>query len=97
MAHLLDQGIINNGIVSFYYSRYPDEIPSSILIGDLDGSVVKGGDQGIEFFDILDDNDWQVEITQGFFGHTILFHHTFLPAVVYSGATFLGVMDRDFK
>ena len=32
-----------------------------------------------------------------FFGKTVLFHHTFLPAVVYSGATFLGVMERDFK
>jgi len=49
--------------VSFYYSKYPDEIPSSILIGDLDGSVVKGGEKAIEFFDILDENDWQVEIT----------------------------------
>jgi hypothetical protein len=28
------------------------------LIGDLDGSVVKGGENAIEFFDILDENDW---------------------------------------
>lgn len=40
IAQLLNQGVINNGIVSFYFSKYPDEIPSSILIGDLDGSVV---------------------------------------------------------
>lgn len=97
VLQMVKQGLINNGIVSFYYSKYPDEIPSSILIGDLDESVVEGGANGIQFFDILEDNDWQVEITQGFFGSTILFHHTFLPAVVYSGATFLGIMDRDFK
>jgi hypothetical protein len=67
------------------------------LIGDLDGSVVEGGETAIVYFDILEDNDWQVEITQGFFGEHILFHHTFQPAVIYSGATFMGVMDRDFK
>lgn len=94
---MLNQGKITNAIVSFYYSKYPDEIPSSMLIGDLEGSYVEGGEDGIQYFDSLEENDWQVEITQGFFGDTILFHHTFLPAVVYSGATFMGLMDRDFK
>lgn len=65
---LFKQGKINNPIVSFYYSKYPAEVSSSILIGDLDGSVVEGGEEAIEWFSTLDDGDWQVEITQGFFG-----------------------------
>lgn len=97
VARLVQEEKITNGIVSFYYSKYPDEIPSSVLIGDLDESKVEGGELGITYFDLLDDTDWTLEITQAFFGETVLFHHTFLPAVVYSGAPFVGLMDRDFK
>ena len=44
---LLKQGKINNPIVSFYYSKYQEEVSSSIMIGDLDGSVVEGGEDAI--------------------------------------------------
>ena len=60
---LVQQGKINHAVVSFYYSKYPDEVSSSVLIGDLDGSLVEGGELMITYFDILDDSDWKLEIT----------------------------------
>jgi hypothetical protein len=63
VARLVAEEKITNGIVSFYYSKYPDEVSSSVLIGDLDESVIENGKLGINFFDTIDDEDWKVEIT----------------------------------
>jgi hypothetical protein len=63
VLQLVNNGLISNAMVAFYYSKYPDEKPSSVMFGDLDSSVVEGGEAAIKWFDILEDDDWQVDIT----------------------------------
>jgi hypothetical protein len=97
IEELVKQKRLRMAIVSIYISKYPDEVSSNILLGDFDPSVVEGGDDGMVFYDITNDTDWQVDLTEAYFGNTMLFHHTFLPTVIYSGSSFVGLMDRDFK